>query len=140
FPIRRPPRSPLFPYTTLFRSTPAISLPRLRISSIVEPDGTEVPLGARLAVGSPQSLSLFSFGTSGSSLTPPGNGRSAGRTGTIDPGATSAPHPAATVAATRHADSTLRIRLRIIGTPATVDAVHRQLHRPRPRSAPPSRW
>src|SRR5256885_11841172 len=30
--IRRPPRSTLFPYTTLFRSEPARRIPQLRIS------------------------------------------------------------------------------------------------------------
>src|SRR5690348_18093748 len=32
--IRRPPRSTLFPYTTLFRSEPLASCPRLRSRSI----------------------------------------------------------------------------------------------------------
>src|SRR5690348_17622051 len=42
--IRRPPRSPLFPYTTLFRSAPAPGQPD------VPPPGTVVPIDGVVAV------------------------------------------------------------------------------------------
>src|SRR2546430_10619443 len=37
--IRRPPRSTLFPYTTLFRSCGAIKYPRMRYASVVYSPG-----------------------------------------------------------------------------------------------------
>src|SRR3712207_7450527 len=37
--IRRPPRSTLFPYTTLFRSYPATAFVGLRIANVIWPDG-----------------------------------------------------------------------------------------------------
>src|SRR2546430_10893581 len=37
--IRRPPRSTLFPYTTLFRSAAAVGAERLRRGSIVRQEG-----------------------------------------------------------------------------------------------------
>src|SRR2546422_5439153 len=42
--IRRPPRSPLFPYTTLFRSTPrATSARRQRLASLSRKTGSRQP-------------------------------------------------------------------------------------------------
>src|SRR2546426_488193 len=37
--IRRPPRSTLFPYTTLFRSVPGVSVQGLGATAELEPDG-----------------------------------------------------------------------------------------------------
>src|SRR3712207_8801132 len=61
--IRRPPRSTLFPYTTLFRSAPAAGVPLLELDgvSFAYPDGTPVlhelsltvPAGARVALVGP---------------------------------------------------------------------------------------
>src|SRR2546426_1407087 len=50
--IRRPPRSTLFPYTTLFRSILLLDLPDLLAGSRVPRDqGAQVPAGARLVGG-----------------------------------------------------------------------------------------
>src|SRR2546430_9136665 len=44
--IRRPPRSTLFPYTTLFRSGPGLHQPPPKIAEAVEyADGRPIPLG-----------------------------------------------------------------------------------------------
>src|SRR3712207_7656357 len=48
--IRRPPRSTLFPYTTLFRSRSSTSLPRASAAPSSLEDNERIPLGHRLAL------------------------------------------------------------------------------------------
>src|SRR6266478_6850745 len=43
--IRRPPRSTLFPYTTLFRSPHRGAIPSRRVRNARGPQGTPLPLG-----------------------------------------------------------------------------------------------
>src|SRR2546422_9987678 len=45
--IRRPPRSTLFPYTTLFRSAPTMSAPEPEPAVVGEPKQARLPLTAR---------------------------------------------------------------------------------------------
>src|SRR3712207_7258753 len=42
--IRRPPRSTLFPYTTLFRSTSGLSGPELRPEPLMRPEPVDEPM------------------------------------------------------------------------------------------------
>src|SRR5687768_18252506 len=50
--LRRPPRSTLFPYTTLFRSVGAVHARPLRLSRVREHDGAAPPLRARRSLRS----------------------------------------------------------------------------------------
>src|SRR5258708_13074187 len=47
--IRRPPRSTLFPYTTLFRSCHALEKVGARVATVASEDGVTVPLDGMLA-------------------------------------------------------------------------------------------
>src|SRR3989441_12900698 len=71
--IRRPPRSTLFPYTTLFRSLPDKELSRPSVSGLVLVDKYQVPgasiqgfqsaercAGPRLPRGKPRSIVTYS--------------------------------------------------------------------------------
>src|SRR3712207_8738609 len=44
--IRRPPRSTLFPYTTLFRSRASVAQRRALLAGLLDTDGTVTPSGA----------------------------------------------------------------------------------------------
>src|SRR3712207_9166468 len=56
--IRRPPRSTLFPYTTLFRSTPDSSAPTL-LTAVTSADGLTVTLTFSESLASRPAASAF---------------------------------------------------------------------------------
>src|SRR5687768_18281369 len=55
--IRRPPRSTLFPYTTLFRSTSTLPQPRDRIALVAPPSGQRWAISSSSVRSRAQSLS-----------------------------------------------------------------------------------
>src|SRR2546430_7504999 len=59
--IRRPPRSPLFPYTTLFRSLGLLRLLGLGRRGSCRPSTLGLGLGRRAALGGALALFLFSL-------------------------------------------------------------------------------
>src|SRR3712207_6973177 len=54
--IRRPPRSTLFPYTTLFRSDPPVMVPVPNVLSKTRDEATHLLGEARLRVGQVESV------------------------------------------------------------------------------------